>query len=203
MSRVPVPTHPRFIESFHPDPASCQMARRIQSSYAEVITRMDVQPEFPTQRAGLCVYYNSNNWAFLHATYQQGIGKCLKLQWAEHGRLHDMPLVLQMPGNGTVHLGVRFAYGYLQFYVSMDGFTWRTFGDALRDTVLTATSGTFTMLCAQDLSGAAFPARFVLRSEQEYRAPETQRGAQSFMLHAFPYVRSRAQAVSLNRQFLL
>ncbi|GGJ45101.1 hypothetical protein [Deinococcus roseus] len=186
---VQIPAHP--LQGNHPDPASCQMARKVHSSYAELIARMEFNPSSHEQRAGLSIYYNSNNWAFLHMTQVGGLGRCLKLSCCDHGRMLDIPTMLQVPGTAAVHLGVRFAYGYLQFYVSMEGLTWRPFGDPLKDSVLSAATGTFVMLCSQE-GGTATPARFVLRSDQEYRAPENLRGAQMFMLQAFPFVRSKA-----------
>ncbi|GEM47073.1 hypothetical protein [Deinococcus cellulosilyticus] len=201
MSRIQTPISSSTMESMHPDPASCQMARRVQSSYAELMTEVDFVPVSKSQRAGLSAYYNSNNWAFLHITHSETLGRCLKLSWCDHGRFQEMPLILQLPDQGPVHLGVRFAYGYLQFYVSMDGLTWRTFGEPLRDSVLAAATGTFVMLCAQDQGEKSRLARFNLRSDQEYRAPENLRGAQLFMLNPFPFVRNRVHhtAILLNR----
>ena len=199
MSRIQTPTaspahlsNPAIslLETIHPDPAFCQMARRVQSSYAEMVAELDFQPTSRFQRAGLSAYYNSNNWAFLHVTHSESLGRCLKLSWCDHGKTQQMPLALQLPVQGSVHLGVRFAYGYLQFYVSMDGHTWRAFGEPFRDSVLAAATGTFVMLCAQDHTSKSRTAHFTLHREQEYRGPENLRAAQVFMLNPFPFVRN-------------
>ena len=145
----------------------------MQTPFAAEV-RVDFEPCLYQQMAGLCLFYNTANFYYLHITWDETLGKCLQLMVrdSKHTTLLQKPLPLAY---GTVLLRAEMTALEIRFYwraqandvwlqVTADG------GRKLVTSILSdeyanrcgeqGFTGCFLGICCQDLTGSGRPADF-------------------------------------------
>ncbi|MFJ5775212.1 glycoside hydrolase family 43 protein [Streptomyces sp. NPDC093094] len=158
------------------------VGRRQQAPDFTFTTCVDADPRSPLQMAGLVHYYNSTLWHYLHLTWDERLGRVLRVGLCTHGVYTEPTAAVPVPDEPVeLTLTVLGARG---------NFAWRTrdtgrraVGPDLDVTLLSDESatlgdpatghftawgftGAFAGLCAQDLTGSAMTADFAW---SEYR----------------------------------
>ncbi|MGW6208627.1 glycoside hydrolase family 43 protein [Streptomyces sp. NPDC055089] len=165
------------------------VARRQQAMDFDFATRFEADPRSPQQMAGLVHYYNSALWHYAHLTWDEQLGRVLRVGVCEHGRYAEPGAPVPVPDGCALELRLscHAERGDFSWRTSGNG-SWRRLGPTLDVTRLsdesatrgdTATghftswgfTGAFAGLCAQDLTGAGMSADF---DWAEYR--ETRQG---------------------------
>ncbi|MFE3518529.1 glycoside hydrolase family 43 protein [Streptomyces sp. NPDC059166] len=160
------------------------VARRQQAVSFDFSARVESEPSSPLQMAGIVHYYNSSLWHYLHLTWDEELGRTLRIGQCHHGRYTEpAPAVAVPDGPVDLRMTVRGTRG---------GFAWRTAGttrwrpfEAELDVTLlsdeSATrgdpasghftswgfTGAFAGMCVQDLTGEALHADFAWSEYQE------------------------------------
>jgi xylan 1,4-beta-xylosidase len=150
------------------------VARRQQHFNCRAETRLEFAPLHFQQMAGLVVYYNTSNHAYLHMTCDPDSGaRVLRLQVNRDGKLSEACTPVAR-AEGAVDLAVEFHHAHYQFHFSQGG-EWHAFGPLLDTAMLSdefATrfedgfarsfgfTGNFIGLACQDLSGTRAHADF-------------------------------------------
>ncbi|MFF7337661.1 glycoside hydrolase family 43 protein [Streptomyces sp. NPDC008163] len=160
------------------------VARRQQSSGLTFTTAMSAEPGSPLQMSGLVHYYNSTLWHYLHLTWDEELGRVLRLGVCDHGAYRE-PCAPLPVGDGPLELRLTVRGERARFSVRPPGRdAWQPAGPELDTSPLSdenATqgdpdtghfrtwgfTGAFIGLCAQDLTGAGAPTDF---DWTEYRA---------------------------------
>ncbi|MEU6289662.1 glycoside hydrolase family 43 protein [Streptomyces sp. NPDC046988] len=153
------------------------VARRQQAKDFVFSARLEAAPRSPLQMAGIVHYYNSTLWHYLHLTWDENLGRVLRVGLCAHGRYFEpAPPVAVPPGAVDLRLTVRGAQGAFAWRGSR-ATGWRRTGPDLDVTRLSDESatlgdpstghftawgftGAFAGLCAQDLTGARMTADF-------------------------------------------
>ncbi|WP_432100939.1 glycoside hydrolase family 43 protein [Streptomyces sp. WAC 04229] len=153
------------------------VARRQQAKEFDFSARLEAAPRSPLQMAGIVHYYNSTLWHYLHLTWDENLGRVLRVGLCAHGRYFEpAPPVPVPPGAVDLRLTVRGAQGAFAWRGSR-ATGWRRTGPDLDVTRLSDESatlgdpstghftawgftGAFAGMCAQDLTGARMTADF-------------------------------------------
>ncbi|MGW5636718.1 glycoside hydrolase family 43 protein [Streptomyces sp. NPDC003832] len=169
------------------------VARRQQHRDCDFSARLAAEPASPRQMAGIVHYYNSALWHYLHLTWDEHLGRVLRVGLSAHGGYYEpVPPVPVPPGEVELRLTVRGARGNFAWRTD-PGTDWRRIGPDLDVTRLSdenatvgdpATghftswgfTGAFTGLCAQDLTGAAMTADFAWSEYRPVPEPGSQTG---------------------------
>jgi xylan 1,4-beta-xylosidase len=143
------------------------IARRIQAFRIEASTWMDAAPESFQQMAGLVAYYNTRNWAYLHVTADEQIGRCLRMGVCDNGRYDEPVDPIRLPASGPVGLRLMTAYETGRFSWSAGGDRWEDLPETFDVSKLSddyvagwGFTGAFVGLCCQDLTGRHMSADF-------------------------------------------
>ncbi|MFD6419426.1 glycoside hydrolase family 43 protein [Streptomyces sp. NPDC060194] len=156
------------------------VARRQQAADFTFTTRLEAEPASPLQMSGLVHYYNSVLWHYLHLSWDDGLGRVLRVGVCDQGRYTE-PAGPVPVGEGPVELRLE-GRGAAGRFFWRDGAgaaarAWRPLGPALDVSRLSDESattgdpatghftswgftGAFLGLAAQDLTGAGAPADF-------------------------------------------
>ncbi len=152
------------------------VARRQQHFDCEAETVVAFSPTVFQQMAGLVAYYNTQNHAYLHVTYDEAVqGRVLRLSVNDDGALSEPALAVPIGDAPRVLLRLRFEGERLQFSYALAEGRWEMFGDPLPAAMLSdehATrfvngfarsfgfTGNFIGLACQDLAGLRLHADF-------------------------------------------
>jgi xylan 1,4-beta-xylosidase len=163
-------------ESLHSLHDQSLIARRQQSIYCAAETCLTFEPNSFQQMAGLLCIYNHKNFFYLQVTFDDELGKCLKIVSADNGvydELLEQPISVQ--GWAVCFLKVEIQAEFLQFSYSQDGAEWQEAGTCLDASKLSdeyctrgvdgfytdwGFTGAFIGLCVQDLTGEKILADF-------------------------------------------
>ncbi|MFA0439946.1 beta-xylosidase [Vibrio sp. 10N.286.49.C2] len=151
------------------------VARRFQSHYATVETRMAFAPDSPYQMAGLCAYYARNGHYFLKMTTNDNGQSILQLVGNISEQYQEYGLPMPIGDAKEVYLRLELNQQWYQFSYSLDGESWNMFGPALNSTPLSDEggpdifrfTGSFAALFACDITGQNKHADFDYFSYQE------------------------------------
>ncbi|MFD7962926.1 glycoside hydrolase family 43 protein [Streptomyces zaomyceticus] len=153
------------------------VARRQQATAFDFSVRLTAHPDSPLKMAGLVHYYNTTLWHYLHLTWDDELGRVIRLGTCAHGRYTEpVPPLPAGEGPLELRLAVRGPEGRFSWRPA-GADAWLPVGDALDVTLLSdegATrgdpdsghytawgfTGAFAGLCAQDLTGGRAPAEF-------------------------------------------
>ncbi|GJF33941.1 alpha-N-arabinofuranosidase [Kitasatospora sp. NE20-6] len=154
------------------------LARRCTHTDFTFEATVDAAPVSARQAAGLVHFYNTELWHYLHLSWDDALGRVLRLGVCDHGRYGEPAAPVPVgPGPVRLRLAVRGAAARFAWTPADGTPAWQEAGpelDAARlsddyatvgdDTTGHYTSwgftGAFTGVCAQDLTGARFPAAF-------------------------------------------
>ncbi|MEV6260597.1 glycoside hydrolase family 43 protein [Streptomyces sp. NPDC051784] len=164
------------------------VARRQQAACFDFAARVEAEPSSPRQMAGIVHYYNSTLWYYLHLTWDEELGRVLRVGQCDHGRYtEEVPAVPVPDGPVELRLVVRAESGRFGWRPGGTA-EWRETGQELDVTRLSDESatqgdpasghytswgftGAFAGLCVQDLTGAALHADFAWSEYRETACP--------------------------------
>ena len=150
------------------------VARRVQSFQVEATLKIDFEPYYFQQMAGLVAYYNTGNYYYLHQTTdEKGEKRLLNIVSCQNFSFLDLESNVEIENNNELFLKLSFIKGRIQFYYSTDNITWMTIGGELDGSTLSddyvrdetnryrpAFTGSFVGMCCQDLTGQKLHADF-------------------------------------------
>jgi len=152
------------------------VARRQQHFRCEADTVVEFEPDGFQQMAGLVAYYNTQNHAYLHVTFDASLGgRVLRLSVNDAGMPSEPAAPVPLGAATRVALKVRFDGPVFRFAYALDGGAWVDIGANLRTDMLSdehATrfedgiargfgfTGNYVGLACQDLGGGRRHADF-------------------------------------------
>lgn len=137
------------------------LARRFQSHYTTVETKLEFEPDTPFEMAGICAYYARNSHYFLKMTtndYNERILQVVGNINDVYGEYSDEVIIGH---ESTVYLRLELDAQWYNFHYSLDGDSWQQIGPALNSTPLSDEggpdifrfTGSFAALFVADISG--------------------------------------------------
>lgn len=143
------------------------LARRLTDFHVEIETQLEYSPENFQQMAGLIIYYDTTDYAYLCVTHHEARGRCLGIIESRHGQYDELLTERAALPEGPIRLMATIHNERLQFHVASVDEAWRTIGDVIDIRHLSDDAadyirftGTFVGLCAQDLGGRRRAADF-------------------------------------------
>ena len=107
------------------------LARKLGSVNAEIVTKMDFLPEIHQHSAGLILYYDNMNYAYLRKYYSQTLGgPAISVVRLDNGEKTDFNSARRAALDGPVWMKLRIKGRESQFSLSFDGETWEEIGPA-------------------------------------------------------------------------
>lgn len=153
----------KFVQAF--------VARRWQAFQFDAETKVEFNPTTFQQMAGLVCFYNTENWASLHVTWDEEKGRILDLMTADNGHF-EQPLYgkeIVIPAEAkAVYLKVEVRRENYTYHYSFDGKAWAAIPVTLKSYKLSDDyvagggffTGAFIGMHCQDGSGQKLPADF-------------------------------------------
>jgi xylan 1,4-beta-xylosidase len=150
------------------------VAHRQTALHAEARTVLDFHPTDPRQMAGLAHYYNTKLWHYLHLTWDERLGRVLRLASLDF-QTHTESAVVPVESAAPLHLRAEAHAATVCFAWSLDATAWHEIGPPLDASLLSDEYATRTVagritdwgytgsvfaLAAQDLTGASLTADF-------------------------------------------
>ena len=136
------------------------IARRMTEYQMEVSVCMEFEPEVFKQMAGLILMYDTDNYLYLHVSYDEDIGKCITLLKAENKKYEYLTDYIPVKQGKTVYLRLELDYGDVQFFYGYEEENLEKIGpcvlvDFLSDEACKEGwfTGTMIGICCQDLTG--------------------------------------------------
>lgn len=122
--------------------------------------KVEFEPEVFKQMAGLICMYDTDNYFYLHITYDEDMGKCISILTAEN-RKYAYPVGFWPIESGKpVYLKVEVNHEKLQFYYGVGEEVYQAIGPVLDASILSDEAceqgwftGAMTGICCQDLTG--------------------------------------------------
>jgi xylan 1,4-beta-xylosidase len=176
------------------------IARRIESFHIIAETCLEFHPDNFQQMAGLILFYDTNNYAYLRLTHHEDFLVCLGIETCDQGETE--PLVhneVPMSAN-RVYLQANMNEERLNFSYSQDGKVWNAIGPTYDASKLSddyiasgeAFTGAFVGLCVQDLSGCKVVADFdyfkYLENSEMDEQHSREQSKKEYMLNNIPLV---------------
>ena len=117
--------------------------------------------------AGLILYYDYDNYIYLHVTHDEELGKVVTLLHAENKRYSYPAGYLKLAEGRPVRLKMEINDGWVKCFYALGDSEWQMLyqpmdGGFLSDEACNEGwfTGTMVGLCCQDLTGAHLPADF-------------------------------------------
>ena len=105
------------------------LARKLLSVNAEIVTKMDFRPEIYQHSAGLILYYDNMNYAFLRKYWSDTLGgPAISVLRVDNGVKRDFPDARRAVTEGPLWLRLRVRGRESQFSWSGDGEQWEEIG---------------------------------------------------------------------------
>jgi len=147
------------------------VARRQQSHCFSASTVVDFFPDRYQQMAGLICYYNGNKFHYLYLSFDEELGKHIRVMSCHPDRMQSdvYSAPFPVPDNRTVHLRAEVDYERLLFAYRCDGPDWYWLPDHFDASILSDEAGpqgnpnftgAFVGMCCQDMSGVRRHADF-------------------------------------------
>ncbi len=135
------------------------IAKRMTSYSMEASTCIDYTPEVFKQMAGLIFMYDTENYLYLHVTYDEEIGKCITLLKNENNQVEYLADYIPLKPNVNIRLKLTLDHGWAQFYYS-EADSYKKIGELINASFLSDEAcqhgwftGAMIGICAQDLTG--------------------------------------------------
>lgn len=143
------------------------IARRLTEYRMQCGCRLEFEPEYFKQMAGLILYYDTDNYLYFHLSYDEDVGKCVTLLKAENKRYQYLTDFVPIPPSRAVTLQLTLDGAAVHFRYQVEGepeHLLATVEDAsfLSDEACIEGwfTGTMCGICCQDLSGQRKSADF-------------------------------------------
>lgn len=117
------------------------VARRFQSHYATVETKMAFNPSTPFEMAGLCAYYARNGHYFLKMTANDHGQQILQVVGNINDVYGEFSEEIIIGSSSEVYLRLELDCQWYQFHFSLDGKLWQSIGPKLNSTYLSDEGG--------------------------------------------------------------
>ena len=136
------------------------IAKRLTEYDMDISTKLEFEPEVFKQMAGLILMYDTDNYLYLHVSYDEDCGKCITLLKAENKKYEYLTDYLPIYSGLPIYLKVEMQNGYITFSYRLEGSGWQTIAENIDGSFMSdeaCTEGWFTGamagLCCQDLTG--------------------------------------------------
>lgn len=136
------------------------IAQRLKEHSAVIETSVEFEPAYFKQMAGLILYYDNDNYLYLHLTRDEELGKVITLLKAENKQYTSPFGYLSLPEDKPVGLRMTIENGYASFAYRIDD-AWHELPGAIDASFLSDEAcsegwftGTMVGLCCQDLTGS-------------------------------------------------
>ena len=107
------------------------LSRKLTSVNAEIITKMDFDPEIHQHSAGLLIYYDNMNYAYLRKYYSETLGgPAISVLRLNNGEKTDFNSARRASDKGPVWMKLRIKGRESQFSFSADSMHWEEIGPA-------------------------------------------------------------------------
>lgn len=147
------------------------VARRQQSHCFSATTAIEFEPEDFQQMAGLVCYYNSAKFHYLYLTYDETLGKHLRVMSSLPDQIQSdvFTAPIPIPANAAVQLRVEVDFERLRFGFRLNSGGWTWLPEQFDASILSDEAsapgqpnftGAFVGVCCQDSSGNARYADF-------------------------------------------
>lgn len=118
-------------ESFFSQRNVAIMATRATSFDYEIATQVEFHPNHYSETAGLGLYYDSNNWLYLHLNYSEELNApVLTILQAKLGQRIEFPYQKMVVPNGQVSLKISYQSGVASLHYNLSD-KWETLLDAI------------------------------------------------------------------------
>lgn len=141
--------------------------QRVTEPHCDMETVVSFEPTLFKQMAGMILWYDSDNYIYLHLTHDEQLGKVVTLLTAENKRYAYPAGFVPILSGFPVRLRMRVRDGDVCCSFAVGQAEWQPIGDALDVTFLSDEAcnegwftGTMTGLCCQDLTGSQLYADF-------------------------------------------
>lgn len=105
------------------------LARKLTSVNAEIVTKMEFDPEIHQHSAGLMLYYDNMNFAYLRKYWSEKLGgPAISVLRLDNGKKTDYNSAQRTPAGGTLWLKLRIQNRESCFLWSHDGANWENIG---------------------------------------------------------------------------
>jgi xylan 1,4-beta-xylosidase len=150
-------------ESLNSHHTQSLVARRQQSFIYTAETKLDFQPKNFQQMAGIVAIYDNRNFYYLHATWDEELGKCIDIISSMNG-VSDYPLQkkVKLDEASDCYFRITVKYDKLKFFYSTNGQDWNPIGPIFDASTLSDEfeegggdahfTGAFVGICCQDLT---------------------------------------------------
>ncbi|MCB7302810.1 glycoside hydrolase family 43 protein [Bariatricus massiliensis] len=151
----------------------CQslVGRRREDFYFSSDVVLDFEPENFQQMAGIALYYDTSNYIYLNVTWNETKGKCVGLLECDQGVIRQRAESVPVSPQKEIALRINVENSTAVFAWSADKKIFRQIGKAVdvthlsddyyeEDTTGLRFTGTFIVLCCQDVSGQRKTAEF-------------------------------------------
>ncbi len=136
------------------------IAQRLTEVNAHIETVVDFTPECFKQLAGLILYYDYDNYIYLHVTHDEQLEKVISLLVAENKK-YSYPIGhIPIAGDKTVRMAMDVKDGYVTCRYAVGDGCWQTIQHRIDGSFLSDEAcnegwftGTMVGLCCQDLPG--------------------------------------------------
>lgn len=95
------------------------LAQRVTEYHARIQTCVTFAPKVYKQMAGLLLWYDNDNYVYLHVTHDEELGRVIALLKAENKRYAYPAGFISLPGEGPVHLRAELNGADVQFSYSL------------------------------------------------------------------------------------
>jgi xylan 1,4-beta-xylosidase len=109
------------------------IARRIQAFHVRIETKVEFEPKYFQQMAGLTCFYDHMTHYFLRIYFSESEGgKCLGIIVSDCGIKSELtPFRVRLPNDKPIYLRAEINCDLLQFYYSLNGTEWKGIGPKL------------------------------------------------------------------------
>ncbi|MDE7276888.1 MAG: glycoside hydrolase family 43 protein, partial [Lachnospiraceae bacterium] len=136
------------------------IARRMTEYHMEAAACMEFEPEVFKQMAGLILLYDTDNYLYLHVSYDEDNGKCITLLKAENKKYEYLTDYLPVEQGKAVYLKLKLNSGKVQFFYGYGEEELQKIGPCVDAGFLSDEAckegwftGTMIGICCQDLTG--------------------------------------------------
>ena len=136
------------------------IARRLTEYDMDISTKLEFEPEVFKQMAGLIVMYDTDNYLYLHVSWDEDCGKCITLLKAENKKYEYLTDYLPIYSGLPIYLKAEMRNGYITFSYRLEGSDWQILAENIDGSFMSdeaCTEGWFTGamagICCQDLTG--------------------------------------------------
>lgn len=143
------------------------IARRMTEYRMEASACMEFEPEVFKQMAGLVLLYDTDNYLYLHVSYDEDNGKCITLLKAENKKYEYLTDYLPVEQGRRIYLKLQLDDGDVQFYYGYEEDRLEKAGPCINADFLSDEAckegwftGTMIGICCQDLTGSGKYADF-------------------------------------------